>query len=69
MQNENLLLAGLNACLRSSLPSVSRFMHTGKRCALLLLAALCTSPLRATEWKVIHINNRDYVTFANLADF
>ncbi len=44
-------------------------MHTGKRCALFLLAALCTTTLRAAEWKVIRINNRDYVTFANLAEF
>ncbi len=45
-------------------------MHSGKRCALVLLVAtLWAAPLYATEWKVIHARDRDYVTFANLAEF
>lgn len=34
-----------------------------------MAAALCCAGASATEWKVIHTNDRDYVTFANLAEF
>ena len=44
-------------------------MNAGMRCGLFFLAALCVTPLRASEWKVIRPRNRDYVTFANLAEF
>ncbi len=44
-------------------------MHTGKRSFLFLLAAFCATTLGATQWKVIRAHDRDYVTFANLAEF
>jgi hypothetical protein len=44
-------------------------MKAGKLLGLLAAAALLASAAAATEWKVVKQNGRDYVSFANLAEF
>ncbi len=44
-------------------------MKAGKLLGLVVAAALLARAATATEWKIVKQNGRDYVSFANLAEF
>jgi N-acetylmuramoyl-L-alanine amidase len=44
-------------------------MNAGKLCSLFALVACGTAPARAAAWDLVKVHGREYVSFANVAEF